>query len=330
MRARYINELADGVRVDNVFAMRGKELRTARNGDAYLWTELCDRTGSIPAVFFRPSSEALAVPSGSIVRCRGVVGAYRGVKRVTAESIVAAEVWDPTDFLAVGTRAIEDLKGEFRRIVREVSEPELQRLLTRVFSTGDVFERFANCPGSCGEHHAYIGGLIEHTLGVAALCGAAASQHAGVDTDLLMTAALLHDVGLVDGLQFDTSIRVSEEGRLIGHAALGARRLNRAACQVKLDAPTEMRLEHAVLAHHSKPDGGLLGPSTIEALILQHADALDSQANRFAALVTGPMRADETWTSSQNVFNRSLCASRSTPSEFRRAEPATRDHRASA
>ena len=224
MRARYINELAEGVRVDDVFAMRDKEVRTARNGETYLWTDLCDRTGSIPTVFFRPSSEALAVPSGSIVRVRGVVGTYRRVKRVTADSIVAADVWDPTDFLAVGTRPVEDMKNELRRVVKEVSAPELRRLLTRVFSADDVFERFASCPGSPGEHHAYVGGLIEHTLGVAALCRAAASRHAGVDIDLLMTAALVHDIGLVDSLQFDTSIRVSDAGRLIGHAALGARR----------------------------------------------------------------------------------------------------------
>jgi 3'-5' exoribonuclease len=330
MKRNYVNELAEGTKVDAPFALRSKEMRAARTGDAYLALELADRTGHVPAVWFRPEREGTAIPVGAVVRVRGTVTSFRGTKRVSVESLRAAESWDPEDLLASGPRSPEELSGEFKALVAGVKDGALRRVLRAVFGDRPLFDRFCSCPGAQSYHHAYRSGLLEHTVAVATLCRSLSEVYTDVDGDLLVTAALLHDVGKCDELAYDTAIEFTDEGRFLGHVLLGVRRIHDAAMRSRTQIAPErlMLLEHAVLSHHGELEWGApKRPSTVEALLLHHADNLDAKAAGFTALLGGASRAEESWTDSANLFRRPLWAPRAAEDDRPRAacEDATYD-----
>lgn len=311
MKRNYVNELAEGSKVEAPFALRSKEMRAARTGEAYLSLELADRTGQIPAVCFRPSQEASAVPVGAVVQVSGTVTTFRGVKRVSVDSLRPAQRWDAEDLIARGVRSRDELAHEFKALVNGVSDPELRKVLRAVFTDRAFFERFAECPGSQAYHHAYLGGLIEHTISVAALCRSLAEQYPNVDRDLLVAASLLHDIGKCEELSFGTAIEFTDEGRLVGHVVLGLRMIRDALAKTRVRVAAErmMLLEHAILSHHGELEwGSPKRPSTMEALLLHHADNLDAKAAGFSALLTGAARVDEAWTDAGNLFRRPLWA----------------------
>lgn len=326
MKGQFVNELAEGMKVDAPFALRVKEMRAARTGDAYLSLELADRTGQLSAVCFRPSTEASSIPVGSVVRVRGTVTTFRGVKRISIDSMAVARTWDAGDMLASGPRSADELLCELRSLVASVSDPELRRVLKTVFGDKEYLERFCRCPGSQSHHHAYLGGLLEHTVAVASLCRSLSEQYTQVDADLLVAAALLHDVGKCDELAYDTAIEYTDSGRLLGHVVLGLTRVREAVSRIRVRTSGERfsRLEHAILSHHGELEwGSPKRPSTLEALLLHHADNLDAKAAGFSALLAGATRADESWTDASNLFRRPLYAPR--PAEDDRPARAEED-----
>lgn len=304
--ARYVNELAQGVKVDGTYMLRAKELRVARTGDAYLSLVLADRTGSVSAVLFRPSRRAVEIPVSSVARVRGIVTSFRGARRVTVEDLSPAESWKPEDLLASASRSTEELAEEFGALVRLVSSGRLRQLLRTIFGDKRFLTAFSRCPATRSGHYARLGGLIEHTASVARLCADLSRRHEGIDHDLLVTAALVHDVGIVDALSFDTGISETDKGRLVGHSALGAQRVREAARRIKLTEEVCVLLEHAVMSHHERDGvvGG--GPLTLEALALQHVDRLDTQIAGFSDALQGAVLAEESWTDEDNSFHRSL------------------------
>lgn len=332
MQVRYINELVEGGRVDAAFLLRGREMRAARNGDAYLSLTLADRTGSIPAVLFRPRSAACSVPTGSVVRVRGVVTSFRGTKRISIDALEPASEWDPGDLLGSGTRSQEELKARLAELVRLVEQPGLRKLLRAVFGDKTFMAGFSTCPASQSYHHAYAGGLLEHTVSVAGTCADIAGRYDGVDADLLITAALLHDIGKVDELSYSAGIGYTDEGRLVGHVVSGVIRVRDAALRTRLDPGVLLRLEHALLSHHGELEwGSPKRPSTFEALLLHHVDNLDAKAAGFSALLQGASLIEESWTDAGNLFRRPLYAPR--PAEDDRVGRVTEDdqhHRLSA
>jgi 3'-5' exoribonuclease len=326
LERRYANELAEGERVDADFAMRAKELRAAKNGEAYLAFEFADRSGSIPGVCFRPNADALSAPVGCIVRVRGTVTTYRGTKRISVEQIRPAASWNAEELLASSPREAEELFSEFTGLVRGVRAKDLQRVLRAVFSDRDFMARFRKCPGSQSYHHACLGGLLEHTVAVATICAQIAERYSECDRDLLVTAALLHDIGKCDELSFDTSIEYTDRGRLLGHVVLGIEHLRDALTRTRaaVDPDVLTRLEHAVLSHHGELEwGSPKRPCTLEGLLLHHADNLDAKAAGFSAVMSGARRADEVWTDASNLFRRPLYAPRA--AEDDRFAPARED-----
>jgi 3'-5' exoribonuclease len=309
----YVNELTDGARVDSPFALRSKETRSSRNGEPYLALELADRTGQIAAICFRPNQNAMSAPVGSVVAVRGVVASYRGTKRIRVEEIAPACSWEAGDIIASISRPHDELMSEFKELVSSVRDRELRSVLLAVFRDPAFLDRFARCPGSQSYHHAYLGGLLEHTVSVARLCRALAEQYDQVDRDLLVSAALLHDVGKCEELSFDTSIEFTDEGRLVGHVVLGMRLIGDAIARAHARvAPARLTLlQHAVLSHHGELEwGSPKRPSTLEALLLHHADNLDAKASGFSAILAGASRAGAPWTDASNLFRRPLWAPR--------------------
>jgi len=311
MRARYVKEFAEGARVDAALVLRSKEMRTARTGEAYLSVQLADKTGSIRGVHFAPGSTAMAVPVGAVVDVRGRITTFRNSRQIAIESLRPAVSWNAEDLMSASPRPEGELVSEFSALVKSVRHARLRALLREVFGNRSFFERFMRCPGSQSYHHAYLGGLLEHTISVADQCAVIAHRYDGVDRDLLVACALLHDVGKVDELSYDTAFGYTDEGRLLGHVVLGARAVREAAKRAGVPDALLIRLEHAMLSHHGELEwGSPKRPSTIEALVLHHVDNLDAKAAGFSQICAGAVFADEAWTDSANLYRRPLFAPR--------------------
>lgn len=288
MRARYVKELTEGSRVDATYVMRSKEARMARTGDAYLALTLADRTGAMPAVLFRPTAIASAVPVGAAVSVVGSVARYRGALRLRVDSLAPARAWSAEDFVPCSLRPATELEADFTALVRSVTDLRLRSVLRKIFGPASFRAEFFAAPASRSHHHAFRGGLVEHTIAVADVCSLLAQRYDGVDRDLLVTAALLHDVGRVDELSCDTRISHTDQGRLLGHVVLGLQRVKAALANGLADSDQAVLLQHVIVSHHEEfKYGASTGAATIEALILRHADDLDVKTAGFSSLLGG-------------------------------------------
>ena len=313
MKRQYAAVLTAGERVDAVFVLRSKEMRAARTGEAYLSLEFADRSGRVAGIMFRPTREAESVPVGTVVRVRGTVTSYRGVTRISADAVRPVAEFDRRDLVPSGPRDEQELVEELRALVRSVRDPRLGAVLRTVFGDREFMARFKEAPASQGHHHAYLGGLLEHTVSVAHLCTHLSAAYPQVNGDLLVTGALLHDIGKVDEIEVSTGIGYTDEGRLLGHVCLGERRV-RAAIDGASDAfPSELatQLSHVLLSHHGEMEwGSPKRPATLEALLLHHADNLDAKAAGFMSATASASMVEEPWTDAANLFRRPLWAPR--------------------
>jgi len=309
MKEQYVRDLSEGSRVDSVLALRSRDIRSARTGEAYLTLEVGDSSGRMPAVMFRPTALEESLPIGSAVRVRGTVTSYRGTRRISVDSLRPVAAFDPRDLLPAGTRDREEMLAELRTLVRRVRDTRLRSVVRAVFGAPGFIEAFAACPAGSGRHHAYVGGLLEHTIAVSTLCVSLAAAYPQADADLLLAAALLHDVGKTEELSCDTTFDYTDAGRLVGHVVLSERIVTRAieASPHRLAPDTALRLVHAILAHHGEQEWGApRPPCTLEALLLHHADDLDAQASAFVGAVAGAAVLEQAWSDRANSFGRPL------------------------
>jgi 3'-5' exoribonuclease len=276
-----IAELRPGQRFSGTYACARKDRLSARNGSIYLSLELRDRSGSIPARVFRDVDRlAGRFERGEAIRVSGKVERFRGelVAEVDdIQPIEAAEI-DPAEFLPTAYRDAEELEGFLEHLTREVHDPALREVVTGVLFTEPVAADFRRAPCTRAGHHAYVGGLLEHTVAVGTLVLEVCQLHPRLDSDLLMAAALVHDVGKSREFTYGAEFGITEEGRLIGHLALGAQIVGSAAGSL----PPERRaaLLHCVLSHHGadggRGPGGGRGFAIPEALALYRLNALDA------------------------------------------------------
>ena len=294
--------LREGDVVAGVFACSRKERLLTRAGTPYLTVELRDRTGSILARAFR-DADLLAgrFERGDLVRVQGRVERFRDLLQLELRTIARAEgaEADPAGFLPVAHRDLDELEGFFEHLARELFEPGLRGLLERVLDDRPLRAELRRAPCSlpartgagssvragAGAHHAYLGGLLEHTVAVASLALELCALHPRLDRDLLLAAALLHDLGKTREFTFGAELARSDEGRLLGHLELGLRLLV-PRYPASLSAPRRLALEHCILAHHG-PDA-LPGQrfASAEAVALFRCNALD--AHLHSAFEHGP------------------------------------------
>src|ERR671910_430652 len=267
--------LRAGDDVDAVFACSRKDRLTARSGLPYLALELRDRTGAIQGRAFR-DADLLAgrFQRGELVRVRGRVERFRDELQVDVKAIERAQAADPAAFLPVAYRDVEELDGFLEHLAGEVHDPEYRALLERLLGDEALRADWRRAPCTRGGHHAYLGGLLEHTVAVGTLALEACQLHPRLNSDLLICAALVHDLGKTREFTYGAEIALSEEGRLLGHIPLGQRLLD--SRSGAMSAEKGLALAHCVLCHHG-PDaatGRRFGSA--EALALYRLNALDA------------------------------------------------------
>ena len=273
--AATIASLRAGASVEGVFACSRKDRLVARTGSAYLALELRDRTGTIAARAFR-DADVLAgrFERGDLVEVRGRVERFRDELQVDVAAISRAAGADPADFLPVAYRDLDELDGFLEHLAREVHDRDYATLLTALLDDAELRAAWRRAPCTRSGHHAYLGGLLEHTVAVATLALETAQLHPRLNSDLLLTAALVHDLGKTREFSLGADIALSDEGRLLGHLQLGARIVEQRARGMPEGAL--LSLLHCMLAHHG-PDA-MPGRRfhSAEALALYRLNALDA------------------------------------------------------
>jgi 3'-5' exoribonuclease len=265
-----IASLAEDRVVEGVYAVARKERRRTRAGAPYLALELVDPSGRIEA---RVWSDVELLDgrfgAGDAVRVLGRVERYRDRLQLDVRSVEAAEA-DPAELAPALRRDAAELDGFFEFLAGEIAHPGLRAVVGRFVADETVRAALRGLPAA-ETHHAYAGGLLEHTVGVATLCREAAQLHPRLRADLVLAAALVHDLGRTLELERGPTFRQTEEGRLLGHVHLGLRLIEERTAG--LDAEARAELLHAVATHHDAR-----AARTAEASVLYHANQLDAAA----------------------------------------------------
>jgi 3'-5' exoribonuclease len=274
-----VSALRPGQDVDGLFACTRKDRLTTRTGSPYLALELRDRSAAIAARAFA-NADALAgrFERGDLVRVRGKVERFRDELVLEVAEITRAEdteAVDPGRFLPTAYRDLDELDGFLEHLAGEVYDRGYAALLRALLGDGDLRAAWRRAPCTRGGHHAYLGGLLEHTVAVATLAHETCQLHPRLNSDLLLTAALTHDLGRTREFTYGAELGITEEGRLLGHLVIGERILSERSAGL-LDEDRRLALLHCLLSHHgpaSAPGGRFGSP---EALALHRLNALDA------------------------------------------------------
>jgi len=256
--------------------------RQAKDGRPFLLATLRDRSGQIAGVYWDvPLAVDVWARPGLAVAVSGRVNLYKETLQVNISALERAGDIDMTAFLPASQRPLEAMRAELRATIDDLAEP-WRALLTRLLLQGEAAERFAVAPAARGMHHAYIGGLLEHTLSMAAVARLLAGHYHYVNFDLLLAGVLLHDIGKADAYALDEGFGHSDDGRLVGHIIRGALLIERAAAELDFPAGMLQELQHLIASHHGTQEwGSPVVPRTLEAVLLHQIDLLDSRVGGY-------------------------------------------------
>jgi 3'-5' exoribonuclease len=307
-----LRELEDGQRVSGVYAVRERELRRKRNGEPWLRLSLGDASGSAEAVCWEGAEELYAIAAnGTPVFVTGVFEvSERWGAKIKLSTLRAAEdgEYDAEDLAAESEASLELLERDLRALLSTIQEPQLRQLLDLFFAPeSEAWARFAEAPAAKVYHQAYRHGLLEHTLSVAQAVSAAANFFPGIDRDVAVTGALLHDIGKTEAYNDDAlAIDLTDAGRLQGEIPLGYYLVRRRIEDIPgFDPDLAQCILHIILSHHGKLEhGSPVAPATREAVLVHMIDNLGGSLGSFDRLER-QLPAGESWSG----FDRALSGS---------------------
>jgi 3'-5' exoribonuclease len=312
-----VRDLAPGAMIDGVYLLSGKETRSTKAGKPFFKLKLSDNTGTVDCTVWDTEAMAAGTNVGDLVSVTARVSEYQGRPQLEASGVAPAPPGSAQarDFLPSTYRDVGELKGFLQFHIDSVYDRDYSALLQATFGDVGFYEAFTTAPAAKLYHHAYLGGLMEHTVAVAEMCEFVGQQYGRINRDLLLTAALLHDVGKTRELTFETSIDFTDEGRFLGHVIQGVTLVSEKAKELpSFPAAKLQQLLHCIVSHHGELEwGSPKRPKTIEALILHHVDNLDAKVKGFLEIVEGSR--DAPWTDLRNLFRRPLHVPRATHQE---------------
>lgn len=291
MEKQFIRDLNVGDTVNSAFAVTEKALnpfsQPNRAGEYFLRLQVADATGTMRAVAWDRGPELAALfEVGDVVLVRGEVSNYRGPQLIiySLEPLPQAKI-KYEHFQRVASRSCEEMLDELQSIISSVSNPYLHSLLQAFFADETFLQRYSQAPAARTVHHNYVGGLLEHSLEVAAFCQHFVQLHPQLDLSLVLTGALLHDVGKLEEYEVKgMSIELTTPGKLLGHIIIGKDMLVARIKDIPDFPPAlQMELVHLIVAHHGQKDWGSPEiPRTFAAYALHHADLISARLNQFA------------------------------------------------
>ncbi|PLX43907.1 MAG: hypothetical protein C0609_06815 [Deltaproteobacteria bacterium] len=280
-KTQLLGKLHEDQEVHDTFLVLQKQLSPTRNGRSYLRVTLGDASGQLEARVWEGAEElSRRFEEGSLVHVTGVVTSYQGVLQIKASYIEQEEGGDVdwSKFLPSSKRPAGEMLLELREALGEVQNPYLTNLLDSFMDDDEFIKALSTAPAAKGMHHAYVGGLLEHTLGVVKLALALAENY-NVNRDLLVTGAFLHDLGKMRELKSTAGFDYTLEGRFAGHIVMGRDLfLQKVASIDSFPDEIRLRVEHMILSHHGELEwGSPKQPQTVEALALHMIDNIDAK-----------------------------------------------------
>ena len=310
MKSAYVADLTADQPVLTYFLVSSKEIRSAVSGNSWLQMELGDRTGTVDGKMWRDYEQPSSTfERDDVVKVLGRVKSYRGKLEISVEKIRRAEPdeYKLEDLIPHTSENVEQLYLSLEGFVASIANPWLKRLLESVLADPDVSSRMRRAPAAKAMHHAYVGGLLEHVVSLCGLCRAMSQHYHDLDADLLISAAVLHDIGKLDELSYERAVVYTTPGQLLGHILIGYEYVCR-----KMDAiegfPVELRtlVLHMLASHHGKLEfGSPKLPQFREAVLFNYLDELDSRIGAMRRALDSPGGEGE-WTGFAPALERRL------------------------
>ena len=320
MSRRFVNELADGETLDQVFLASEKQLRTNRNGNLYLQLRVSDRTGSLTAMLWNAQQKHFdGFSNGDYVTVKGTAQVYNGAMQVLAREVKKADGGsvDDDDFVTVSTEKLENMVGRLAEILRGMDSEPLRNLADCFLVDEEFMRALKSAPAGVKNHHAYHGGLLEHILSLMEISLLVASRYPKLDQDVLLFGAFLHDLGKIRELTYSPDLGYSDQGQLLGHIVQGVVMLDEkiadAEKQIGSAFPSEVadHLRHMIVSHHGSLEfGSPKVPMTLEAVALHYLDSLDAKMHSFQQLIEDDVNPSSAWTVYHPSIGRKLLKGR--------------------
>ncbi len=309
MSKLFISEIKPNQDVVSLFVAADKQLRTARNGTQYLHLKFSDKTGAVIAKMWDKAAEAAGeFRTGDIVFVKARSELYQEKLQLNVVEVLPVPPggFDPSDFLPVCPYDRELLFEQLQKLLANLSDPWLKSLWDRFLADTGLMARFKLCPAARAMHHAYIGGLLEHTVSVVTLIYRICNHYPDLDRDLLLMGAFVHDIGKIEEFVYETHIDYSDAGRLVGHMVLGTRMVEEKIAAVDgFPEETALLLKHLILSHHGEAQFGAVKlPASKEAFALHCADDLDAKINAIRRILSALGDEESTWTGYDTIFGR--------------------------
>jgi 3'-5' exoribonuclease len=302
--------------IDQIFLASEKALRPNRNGNLYLQVELSDRSGAISGRMWNASeSDYRNFENGDYVRVEGATQLFQGTIQLIATRIAKAPLGDVNldDFLILDAKHIDKLTVRLTEMLRKVRDPALRTLAECFLMDEEFMRKFTRAPAGVKNHHAYVGGLLEHVVSLMELVQRIDGLYEGLNSELLLLGAFLHDAGKIDELSYERDFAYTDEGQLIGHLVMAVGMLDRKLREAErlsgepIPAEIVLRLKHMIVSHHGQYEyGSPKLPMTLEAVALHQLDNLDAKMHSFSQLMRDDPNVESGWTNYHQQLGRKL------------------------
>jgi 3'-5' exoribonuclease len=316
-KEQFIENLREGDAVSDFFAVKLKKAQRPYKRGMFFEFIAADKTGDISVKFWGGDNKDRvkrlyeSFNTGDVVQVRtGIVETYEDRLQISVNESsggvrkCAPNEYDVMDFLpSLSEERINELYDIIKKDIKEIQNEPLKNLISSFFTDKEFVEMYTHSPSAISHHHNYIGGNLEHTVGVIRLCKNISEMYPNINKDLLLSGALLHDIGKLKEYTYEAAIDISDEGNFIGHIVIGEQWIREKIKELKAngkDFPVvlENQLVHLILSHHGKYEwGSPKMPKIVEACILHQADLMDSQVKNYLQMIEGAKRlTDEDWT----------------------------------
>jgi len=309
LKKLFVEQIRERDFVDSTFLVRDKIMAMAKNGKPYMTLKLVDSSGEVEGrVWDRVDEYSRLFEKDDFLRVQGKASVYMGKMQLVIQDLSRQEdsEVDLGDFLPVCRRSAAEMEAQLRQKVASLTDPHLKSLLQAFVDDAVFVAQYRTAPAAKAMHHVYIGGLLEHSLAVAELADDIAARYPGIDRDLLVCGALLHDIGKVGELRYQRSFDYSDEGKLIGHIVMGVEMVEEKVRTLPdFPRPLAILVKHLLLSHHGQYEyGSPKRPKTLEAVILNFVDDLDSKINGVRTHIEKEPDSTSAWTSYHRLYDR--------------------------
>jgi len=306
---KFIKDMAEGEIVVGHYYCKQRQNLKSRAGKTYLSLKLQDKTGVVDGKVWNLNNDIQSFQEGDFIKIAGTALNYQNDLQLNINKIrksVEGE-YDPADYIPSTPFSVESLWAQVNALMASVNQKQLAQLLKNVFADEKIVTAFKSNSAARAMHHSYMGGLLEHTASVAAICDFLAEHYKSANRDILITAALLHDLGKIYELSAFPNNDYTDDGELLGHIVMTSEMIER-ECERIEGFPHSLKslLKHCILSHHGEYEyGSPKLPKIIEAVILHYADDLDAKINAFESAVAGDNTAGG-WVGFSKMFNGNL------------------------